>query len=57
MSGRCKACNCILNEDELAYKYPGTSEYTELCFSCMAKSDDDYEPDDYSQQLELFEDE
>lgn len=29
----------------MTQKLPGTSNYTELCFSCIAKSDDDYEPD------------
>ena len=35
MSGRCKSCNVVLFEEELTTKYPGTNEYTELCFKCL----------------------
>jgi hypothetical protein len=35
MSGRCKACNVILTEDELTSKYPGSNEFIELCFKCL----------------------
>lgn len=35
MCGRCKSCNVPLFEEELTSKYPGTNEYTELCFKCL----------------------
>lgn len=40
MSGRCRACNVILTEDELTYQYPGTNEYSELCFHCLDLSEE-----------------
>lgn len=45
MSGRCRSCNCILSEDEMTYKWPGTETYSDLCFECISKSELD-EPDD-----------
>lgn len=54
MCGRCNACNCVLNEEELSTRWPGTNTFIDLCFSCIAKSDDDWEPDVPNQQLELF---
>lgn len=40
MAGRCKACNVILTEDEMTNKWPGTTEYTDLCFSCLSTCED-----------------
>jgi len=43
MSGRCKACNVVLFEEELTTKDPVTGEYLELCFKCqdIAENPDD----------------
>ncbi len=50
MSGRCKSCNTVLYDEELTSKYPGTNEYTELCFSCLDIAlDPDSVQDDYPQ--------
>lgn len=35
MSGRCKSCDSILDEQEIKTKWPGTNEYTDLCFNCL----------------------
>lgn len=35
MSGRCKGCNAILDEQEMRLKWPGSVEYTELCLLCL----------------------
>ena len=35
MSGRCKACNVVMTEDELTSVYPGSNEYLDLCFRCL----------------------
>ena len=35
MSGRCKACDVILFEDELAQKWPGSNEFVDLCNRCL----------------------
>jgi len=34
MSGRCRACDVILNEYEMTRKYPVSGEYYDLCSSC-----------------------
>ena len=44
MSGRCVSCNAILSEDEMTAKWPDTNVYVDLCFECIYKSDDDFEP-------------
>jgi RNA polymerase subunit RPABC4/transcription elongation factor Spt4 len=46
MSGRCKACNIILNEDEMTQKWPGTDDYCDLCNQCLRLSDPDECSDD-----------
>ncbi len=35
MSGRCKACNVVLNDDEMTMKYPDDGSYVELCMRCL----------------------
>ncbi len=45
MTGRCKSCNCILDEFEMSTKYAGTSEYIDVCFTCKDKSNPNYEED------------
>lgn len=45
MSSRCKSCDEILTERELCEKWPGTDEYLDLCFECIARSDPDFDPD------------
>lgn len=57
MSGRCKACDVILFEEELTTKDPITGEYLELCFRCqdIAENPDeciDYYPDGSQQYVE-----
>lgn len=51
MSGRCRACNVILTDDEMTNKWPGTSKYTELCFSCLSKCEDDNDDTFWSDDL------
>lgn len=38
MSGRCKACNALMSEEDLIRKFPpdpeGNREYSNLCGSC-----------------------
>lgn len=41
MSGRCKACDCFLEEWEMREIDPLTGTYTELCTYCLNASDDD----------------
>lgn len=55
MSGRCKSCNDILTEDEMRSKYPGTSEYIDMCYSCQDKTSENVWEDDDWEQLELVE--
>jgi len=38
MSGRCRSCNSILDEQEIKTKWPGTNDYTNLCFNCLPDS-------------------
>ena len=35
MSGRCKACDVVLFEEELTAKDPATGQYLELCSRCQ----------------------
>lgn len=46
MSGRCRACNCILSDEEMTIKIPNTNTYQDLCFVCTAKSTEDVYEDD-----------
>lgn len=34
MSGRCKACNTILTEEEMISIDPVTEQYYDMCFRC-----------------------
>ena len=43
MSGRCKACNSVLDESEMTTKWPGTDEFCDLCGHCLDKVTDDSE--------------
>ena len=57
MSGRCKACNVVLFDEELTTKDPTTGEYLELCFKCQEISDnpeavDDFYPEGSKQYVE-----
>lgn len=57
MSGRCKACNVVLFDEELTTKDPATGEYLELCFKCQEISDnpeavDDFYPEGSKQYVE-----
>jgi aerobic-type carbon monoxide dehydrogenase small subunit (CoxS/CutS family) len=46
MSGRCRACNVILNEEEMTSRDILTGEYTDMCFRCTAlANDEEYEAD------------
>lgn len=45
MSGRCRSCNCILDEFEMGSKWPGTVEFTNMCFTCQEKCDPNFEDD------------
>lgn len=51
MSGRCKSCNCILEDQEMASKWPGTDEFTELCFVCLSKCSGEIDEDFWSDDL------
>lgn len=46
MSGRCKSCNYVLTDDEMVNKWPGTTEYTDMCFSCLSLCNDESEYSD-----------
>lgn len=46
MSGRCKACNAVLTEEDMCAKWPGSDDYIELCSYCLKKADPDAEFDD-----------
>ena len=48
VSGRCKACNCIMSEQDMKNKWPNTNEYTDLCYLCLdiAHNPDDLWDDD-----------
>jgi len=35
MAGRCQSCNTILDEQEIKTKWPGTNQYTNLCYNCL----------------------
>jgi hypothetical protein len=39
-----------MTEDELTYQYPGTAEYTELCFYCLGLSEEGEETFDDSEE-------
>lgn len=45
MTGRCIACNCVLDDFEMTSKWPGTLDYTNMCFTCQDKADPNYEED------------
>ncbi len=49
MSGRCKSCDCIMSEYDMKQKWPGSSDYTDLCEYCLgiALDPDNCEPDEY----------
>ena len=38
MSGRCKACNACMTEEDMCRKFPpdeeGKREYSDMCYSC-----------------------
>ena len=52
MSGRCKSCNCVLSEDEMVHKWPGTPEYSDLCFTCMSLMED--EQDNWWDEVDIL---
>ena len=57
MSGRCLACNCILSDEEMTTQIPNTTEYQDLCFVCIAKSNADIDENEwllFSTQVEEF---
>ena len=39
MSGRCKSCDCFLEEWEMKMVDPSTQRYTELCSVCIEEGD------------------
>lgn len=43
MSGRCKACNSILEEWEMKTVDPLTGTYTELCDQCVVDIEPEFE--------------
>ena len=43
MSGRCKACDCIMSEEDMKTVWPDSKEYTDICGYCMSIALD---PDD-----------
>lgn len=45
MSGRCKACNAVMTEDEMKTKYMDSNEYVELCTFCLREDDFDDDPE------------
>lgn len=45
MSGRCKACNAVMTEDEMKTKYADSNEYVELCTFCLREDDFDDDPE------------
>lgn len=45
MSGRCKACNVILDEFEMERKWPGYDDFCDLCDKCFRASQEDYDPE------------
>ncbi len=47
MCGRCRSCDCVLSDDEMVNKWPGTLEYTDLCFTCLSMCSDDSEWEDF----------
>ena len=52
MSGRCKACNALLTEQELCTQYPDSREYIELCFKCLDASEEGEETfEEYEEEL------
>lgn len=62
MSGRCKACNAIMSDEDLNRRFPpnpdGTREYSNLCGSCHEEAvavmfNYYHEPND--EQLPLYE--
>ena len=32
---RCRACDCVLTEQELVTKWPGTTDYADMCMTCL----------------------
>lgn len=59
MSGRCKACDCVLSDFEMTRKIKsditGKKEYVELCNTCFSSTDTDefvYERDDLLEEKE-----
>lgn len=53
---RCRVCDVILNDFELTFKYPGTTEFADTCMSCYSNEDiHDYDLDsnDITQDHEL----
>lgn len=50
MSGRCKACDAILTDEDMCVK-DKHGNYTELCYSCRQ---DDYEEDLPFNSVEVY---
>lgn len=57
MSGRCKACDVILFEQELTTKYPGSNQYTELCFQCLEIAENPDSVDDSYHTVDFYNEE
>ena len=36
---RCISCNTILDDDETSTKFTGSTEYVDLCYSCLETTD------------------
>lgn len=41
MSGRCKACDKIMSDEEMKTMWPGTTDYVELCGYCLASDNEE----------------
>ena len=38
MSGRCKACDAELTDQEMCTKNPENEQYLELCYNCLQET-------------------
>jgi hypothetical protein len=44
---RCRACDCVLSEQELCIKWPDSNEYADMCMDCLDIALDPDSVDDY----------
>lgn len=55
MSGRCRACNTVLTDEEMTAIDPLTEQYYDMCFRCIGLGEEGEEEFDVNEEGETDE--